>query len=131
MVNEQKILCLQALANLRNWQKDNLSAIGSFAAYDLLLQLAIAFSKNEAITVKQIFISSHSYTAVRMYYKIFLKEELIYLLNDPNDKRVKFIRPTPKFEAFINGYLNNFQLIGPPENVSKLNPPHSALPILF
>jgi hypothetical protein len=120
MNNLNKSSCLQELATLRNWQKNNLSSIGSFAAYDLMLQLAIAFAKNEPITVKQIFISSHSYTAIRMYYKLFLKEDLIYLLSDPNDKRVKYIRPTIKFETFIDGYLGNIQFISPPENVSEL-----------
>jgi DNA-binding MarR family transcriptional regulator len=128
MTNSEKITFLLTLENLRICHTNHLNSIGSYAAYDLLLQLAIAFAKNDPITVKQIFISNHSYTAVRMYYKIFLKEDLIYLLNDSNDKRVKFIRPTPKFEAFINGYLNNFQLISPPENVSKLNPPPLRYP---
>ena len=131
MNNLKKSAHLQELATLRNWQKNNLSAIGSFAAYDLMLQLAIAFAKNEPITVKQIFISSHSYTAIRMHYKQFLKEDLIYLLNDPNDKRVKYIRPTIKFEALIDGYLSNIQFISPPENVSELtaltSPPISEL----
>jgi len=114
--SEKKLAVLQDLSNLRNWQKINMNAIGSFVAYDLMLQLAIAFSKNESITVKQIFISSHSYTAVRMSYKIFLQEDLIYLFTNPHDKRVKIIKPTIKFNVFIDSYLGNIQFINQHEN---------------
>ena len=126
MTNSEKLAALQDLSNLRSWQKIHLNAIGSFVAYDLMLQLAIAFAKNEPIAVKQIFISSHSYTAVRMYYKIFLQEDLIYLSNHPDDKRVKIIKPTIKFDAFINGYLGNIQFINQREKF--LPPPPPQLP---
>ena len=97
---------LYKLKSLRDWQKQHFALLDSPAAHDLMLQIFLAYENNEPLYVKHLFISSHSYTAIRQHYKIFLASDLIYLEGDVNDRRIKYIRPTPKFLALICEYSN-------------------------
>ena len=100
------VALLYKLKALRDWQKQHLVLLDSVAAHDLMLQIFIAYVNKEPLYVKHLFISSHSYTAIRQHYKIFLASNLIYLEGDVNDRRIKYIRPTPKFLALVCEYLN-------------------------
>jgi hypothetical protein len=106
MNNYEKKWYLENLVQFRELQKKQLAVVSSIAAYDMMLQLAVAFVDREPVRVKEVFVSDHSYTAVRMSYKNFIDSDLIYLSNDPYDKRIKYIKPTIKFDSFINSYLD-------------------------
>ena len=104
--NDINVDFLYKLKALRDWQKQHLVLLDSPAAHDLMLQIFLAHVNKEPLYVKHLFISSHSYTAIRQHYKIFLASDLIYLEGDANDRRIKYIRPTPKFLALICEYSN-------------------------
>ena len=64
------------LSALRVCGEDHLPTDKSLVAYDLLLQVMIAYKSNQTLTVKTLFASvPHSYTAIRHHYKRLLKDE--------------------------------------------------------
>ncbi len=90
---------------LRGCDKELLPIANSLVAYDLLLQIVIAYKTNQSITVKSLFSSlPHSYTAIRHHYKRLLKEEWIKHRSDDVDARVKYIEPTDKLIKVISGF---------------------------
>ncbi|BEI43395.1 MULTISPECIES: helix-turn-helix domain-containing protein [unclassified Polynucleobacter] len=90
---------------LRGCDKKLLPIANSLVAYDLLLQIVIAYKTNQSITVKSLFSSlPHSYTAIRHHYKRLLKEEWIKHRSDDIDARVKYIEPTDKLIKVISGF---------------------------
>jgi hypothetical protein len=58
-------------------------------------------------TVKQLFSSlpDYSYIGVRTHYLRFLELNLIELVIDANDKRVKYVKPTQKLLDLLTKYL--------------------------
>ena len=90
---------------LRGCEKKLLPIAYSLVAYDLLLQIVIAYKTNQQLTVKSLFTSvSHSYTAIRYHYKRLLKEGWICHQNDIKDARIKYIEPTDKLIKLISGF---------------------------
>ena len=95
----------QSAQLIRNWCKVNLPFYESVVGYDLVIFLAISFLSGESITVKRIFDTlPYSYTAVRQHYLRLIKDGWITSVKSDNDKRVKRIVPTPKFNKVINEY---------------------------
>ncbi|CAN1502655.1 hypothetical protein MCEKH45_00547 [Methylophilaceae bacterium] len=104
MVNANKIL--NDLIALRHWCAGNLPIENSYVAYDLLLIVAEASTANRKLTVKNLFNSApHSYTAVRMHYKRLVNDGWFELVEDEQDRRVKYVVPTKQFIGTINNYL--------------------------
>jgi len=108
---------------LRGCDKELLPIANSLVAYDLLLQIVIAYKTNQTITVKSLFSSlSHSYTAIRHHYKRLLKEEWIKHRNDLVDARVKYIEPTEKLIKVISGFTQYADTVlnsPPPPNLGR------------
>jgi len=93
---------------LRNWVSSNLPIENSFAAFDLLLILGLHYYSDRPLqTVKQLFSSlpDYSYIGVRTHYLRFLELNLIELVIDANDKRVKYVKPTQKLLDLLTKYL--------------------------
>jgi len=96
---------IEAIFRLRAWCRQHLPIENSLIAYDLLLLLSIHKYSNGHITVKHLFASlPYSYTAVRVHYQRYVNEGWIEHYADIKDKRIKYVRPTPKFVEMINLY---------------------------
>ena len=96
---------IEAIFRLRAWCRQHLPIENSLIAYDLLLLLSIHNYSNGHITVKNLFASlPYSYTAVRVHYQRYVNEGWIEHYPDSKDKRIKYVRPTPKFIEMINLY---------------------------
>ena len=108
---------------LRGCDKKLLPIANSLVAYDLLLQIVIAYKTNQQLTVKSLFTSvSHSYTAIRHHYKRLLKEGWICHQNDIKDARIKYIEPTDKLIKLISGftqYADEVLNSPPPPNLGR------------
>lgn len=89
---------------LRKWIYLNLPIEDSFIAYDLLLMIASAFTNSQQLTVKQLFSSlPHSYSAIRAHYIRLIDRGLIEHDHHPEDKRVKYVKPSQKLvELFFD-----------------------------
>lgn len=106
---------------LRGCDKGLLPIANSLVAYDLLLQISIAYKTNERITVKSLFSSlPHSYTAIRHHYKRLLKEEWIEHRSHDVDARVKYIEPTEKLIKVISCFTQYADsVLNPPPNLGR------------
>jgi hypothetical protein len=107
---------------LRESDKKLLPIANSLVAYDLLLQIVIAYKTNQSITVKSLFSSlPHSYTAIRHHYKRLLKEVWIKHRSDAVDARVKYIEPTDKLIEVISGFTQYADMVlnSPPPNLGR------------
>ena len=110
----------QSAQLIRNWCKVNLPFYESVVGYDLVIFLAISFLSGESITVKRIFDTlPYSYTAVRQHYLRLIKDGWITSVKSDNDKRVKRIVPTPKFNKVINEYAKIIVSNTPPALLTK------------
>lgn len=90
---------------LRKWIYLNLPIEDSFIAYDLLLIIANAFTNTQQLTVKQLFSSlPHSYSAIRAHYMRLIDRGLIQHDPNPEDKRVKYIKPSDKLIKLIHEF---------------------------
>jgi len=96
---------IEAIFRLRSWCRQHLPIENSLIAYDMFLLLSIHKYSNGHITVKHLFASlPYSYTAMRVHYQRFVSEGWIEHYPDLKDKRIKYVRPTPKFVEMINQY---------------------------
>ncbi|MBU3617854.1 hypothetical protein [Polynucleobacter sp. JS-Fieb-80-E5] len=112
MFSEKHPLLIESIFRLRKWVKENLPIENSLIAYDLILLLSIHNYANGHVTVKQIFASlPHSSTAVRSHYQRFIDDGWIEHYLDPQDKRIKYVRPTGKFIDLINSYIETIEEI--------------------
>lgn len=92
---------------VRQWCKENLPFEESVVAYDLVMLLAIKFARDERVSVKQIFVLlPHSYTAIRQHYMRLINDGWIECIRHKEDKRIKYITPTKKFNDAIEQYAN-------------------------
>jgi len=105
MFNETHELMIGGIFSLRTWCRDNLPIENSLIAYDLILVLGINnYAKND-ISIKELFNSvPHSYTAVRSHYLRFVNDGWIEHYLNETDKRIKYVRPTPKLIKALNDY---------------------------
>ena len=105
MFNQDLELMIGGIFALRSWCRDNLPTENSFIAYDLILVLAINNYAKNNISIKELFASvPHSYTAVRGHYLRFVNDGWIEHYFDASDKRIKYVRPTPKLVKTMNDY---------------------------
>ena len=105
MFSEDLELMIGGIFALRSWCRDNLPTENSFIAYDLILVLAINNYAKNNISIKELFASvPHSYTAVRGHYLRFVNDGWIEYYSDASDKRIKYVRPTPKLVKTMNDY---------------------------
>ena len=105
MFDKTHELMIGSIFALRSWCKDHLPIKNSFIAYDLILILAINNYAKNNISVKELFASvPYSYTAVRGHYLRFVNEGWVEHYLDQSDKRIKYIRPTPKLVKTMNEY---------------------------
>lgn len=105
MFSEDLELMIGGIFALRSWCRDNLPTENSFIAYDLILVLAINNYAKNNISIKELFASvPHSYTAVRGHYLRFVNDGWIEHYSDASDKRIKYVRPTPKLVKTMNDY---------------------------
>ncbi len=122
---------ISKLSALRGCGEEHLPIDKSLVAYDLLLQVMIAYKTNQTLTVKTLFASvPHSYTAIRHHYKRLLSDGWLGHKSDQLDARIKYIEPTAKLIKTIERFTNsaNRVLNSPPpvrqsdakENLSKL-----------
>jgi hypothetical protein len=96
------------LSALRGCGEDHLPIDKSSVAYDLLLQVMIAYKTNQTLSVKTLFASvPHSYTAIRHHYKRLLKDEWLSHRLDRFDARIKYIEPTSKLIKTIEGFVKS------------------------
>ena len=99
---------ISKLSALRGCGEDHLPIDKSLVAYDLLLQVMIAYKTNQTLTVKTLFASvPHSYTAIRHHYKRLLKDEWLSHRSDQFDARIKYIEPTAKLIKTIEGFAKS------------------------
>jgi len=107
MFSETHELMIGGIFALRSWCKEHLPIENSLIAYDLILVLAINnYAKND-ISIKELFASvPHSYTAVRGHYLRFVKDGWVEHYLDASDRRIKYVRPTPKLVKTMNDYVN-------------------------
>ena len=97
---------LEKVQAVRKWAKDNLPMYESNIANDLIIFLAIEFVKGDPLTVKRLFASlPYSYTAVRQHYKKLFADDWVLHTTDENDGRIKYIKPSEKFIAIIDAYV--------------------------
>jgi DNA-binding MarR family transcriptional regulator len=105
MFRENHKVTIDAIFGLRQSLEKYLPIQNSLIAYDLILLLSIHNYSEGNITVKQLFNSlPHSATAVRYHYKRFIDEGWIENYMNPNDKRIKYVRPTSKLIQVVNFY---------------------------
>lgn len=105
MFSEDLELMIDSIFALRSWCRDNLPTENSFIVYDLILVLAINNYAKNNISIKELFASvPHSYTAVRGHYLRFVNDGWIEHYSDASDKRIKYVRPTPKLVKTMNDY---------------------------
>ena len=105
MFNETHELMIGGIFALRTWCRDHLPIENSLIAYDLILALAINNYAKNNISIKELFASvPHSYTAVRGHYLRFVKDGWVEHYLDASDRRIKYVRPTPKLIRTINAY---------------------------
>jgi DNA-binding MarR family transcriptional regulator len=105
MFSETHELMIEGIFALRSWCKDNLPIENSLIAYDLVLVLAINNYAKNNISIKELFASvPHSYTAVRGHYLRFVNDGWVEHYLDESDKRIKYVRPTPKLVKTMNQY---------------------------
>ena len=107
MFSKTHELMIGGIFALRSWCKEHLPIENSLIAYDLILVLAINnYAKND-ISIKELFASvPHSYTAVRGHYLRFVKDGWVEHYLDSSDRRIKYVRPTPKLVKTMNDYAN-------------------------
>jgi len=107
MFSKTHELMISGIFALRSWCKEHLPIENSLIAYDLILVLAINnYAKND-ISIKELFASvPHSYTAVRGHYLRFVKDGWVEHYLDSSDRRIKYVRPTPKLVKTMNDYAN-------------------------
>jgi len=105
MFSETHELMIGGIFALRSWCKDNLPIENSLIAYDLILIFAINNYAKNNISIKELFASvPHSYTAVRGHYLRFVNDSWVEHYLDESDKRIKYVRPTPKLVKTMNQY---------------------------
>ncbi len=106
-----KILALlEFVQKLRDWSKDNFTISDSIIASNLIIFLAIEFSRDNQLTVKQLFVGfPYSYTATRQHYNQLLNDGWISHEIHQGDARVKYIRPSSKFMKLINSYTHQIE----------------------
>lgn len=110
METNKVLALLEFVQELRDWSKDNFPISDSIIASNLLIFLAIEFSKNNQLTVKQLFAGfPYSYTATRQHYNHLLNHGWISHENHHGDARVKYIRPSSKFMKLINSYTHQIE----------------------
>lgn len=110
---------ISKLSALRGCGEEHLPIDKSLVAYDLLLQVMIAYKTNQTLTVKSLFASvPHSYTAIRHHYKRLLSDGWLGHKSDQLDARIKYIEPTAKLIKTIERFTNsaNGVLNSPPPN---------------
>jgi DNA-binding MarR family transcriptional regulator len=105
MLSESHELMIGGIFALRTWCRDHLPIENSLIAYDLILVLAINNYAKNNISIKELFASvPHSYTAVRGHYLRFVNDGWVEHYLDSSDRRIKYVRPTPKLIRTINAY---------------------------
>lgn len=110
METNKALALLEFVQQLRNWGKDNFPISDSIIASNLIIFLAIEFTKNNQLTVKQLFAGfPYSYTATRQHYNCLLNDGWINHENHYSDARVKYIRPSSKFMKLINSYTHQIE----------------------
>lgn len=117
MPNETALEMLEKVQAVRNWGKENLPLYESAIANDLIIFLAIEFVRGKPLTVKRLFASlPYSYTAIRQHYKKLFEDGWVLHASDENDKRIKYIKPSEKFIAVIDAYVDKIKntFITPP-----------------
>lgn len=108
----QEASVIRYMVALRNCGKETLPMSDSLIAYDLILFIAITFSEERPLTVKQLFTSlPHSYTALRHHYNRLLEDGYVVHKPDNGDKRIKYIEPTEKFIASVTKYAKTAKAI--------------------
>lgn len=107
MFSDNHVLMIESIFALRSWSRVHLPTENSLIAYDLILVLAINNYAKNHISIKELFASvPHSYTAVRGHYLRFVNEGWVEHYLDNADKRIKYIRPTPKLIKTMNAYTD-------------------------
>lgn len=118
MPNENALEMLEKVQAVRSWGKENLPLYESAIANDLIIFLAIEFVRGKPLTVKRLFASlPYSYTAIRQHYKKLFEDGWVLHVSDENDKRIKYIKPSEKFIAVIDAYVDKIKntfIIPPP-----------------
>ena len=125
MPNENALEMLEKVQAVRSWGKENLPLYESAIANDLIIFLAIEFVRGKPLTVKRLFASlPYSYTAIRQHYKKLFEDGWVLHVSDENDKRIKYIKPSEKFIAVIDAYVDKIKntfIIPPPAIARRLN----------
>ena len=117
MPNENALEMLEKVQAVRSWGKENLPLYESVIANDLIIFFAIEFVRGKPLTVKRLFASlPYSYTAIRQHYKKLFEDGWVLHVSDENDKRIKYIKPSEKFIAVIDAYVDKIKntFITPP-----------------
>lgn len=112
---------LEKVQAVRRWAKENLPMYESTIANDLIIFLAIEFVKGDPLTVKRLFASlPYSYTAIRQHYKKLFADGWVKHIADEKDGRIKYIKPSEKFIAIIDAYVETLdRTFAPPAAISN------------
>ena len=99
-------LHLQGMRHTRAWEDAHLPIYGSLLGRDLVLLLTQLYLESRALSLKEIYLSlPYSENAVRQHLQRLKRGAWVRLEGTPDDKRVKAIRLTKKFEHALQGYL--------------------------
>lgn len=100
---------LDALLDLRKWERDRLELVQSYIPYDILLAVMAGHAKNAPLSVKELLASlPHSSTGVRYHLKRLIEDGWLETrAGIPSDARVRLVHPTEKLTSAFGEYVGD------------------------
>lgn len=104
MNHQTKIIELIDL--IRHISQKNLPETTSFIPYDLLVYMYSAYSKQQPVNLKELFLQfQHSEMGVRFHLQRLMDDGRIYLVKNPKGGRSKVLVMSPRFIANMEEML--------------------------